>query len=212
MAATQDLTLDLGVGNTATADYLTIFNHNLNTAGITVALQASATGAWAGEEVDAFTPVAPSADTVFQQEFTAPTAVRYWRIRLTNVVGAAPNIRIASFGLLTELDFASVGYDPYQEDIKQNVPMTEGGHVAGVHKKFTERVLSVQINDVDSTLYGKIKTWQDTNEGRQFFFGWETSNNPNDIWLVRSSGRHNNPLQKNSTFRDVTLNLRGRKE
>lgn len=212
MAATQDLTLDLGVGNTATCDYFTLFNHNLNTAGVTVVLQASATGAWAGEEVDAFTPVAPTADTVFHQEFIAPTAVRYWRIHITSATGDAPYIRIASFGELTELDFASAGYDPYQESIKQNVMTTTGGIVAGVHKKYTERPFNIRINDADSALYAKVKTWQDTHEGRQFFLGWETSNNPDDIWLVRSNGRHNNPLQNNSTFRDITLNLTGRKE
>lgn len=212
MDATQTLELDLGVGNTGTADYFTVYNHNLNTAGVTIALESSATGAWAGEEVVSFTPEAVSADTVFHKEFSAPPSVRYWRIVLTNVVGDAPYISVASFGLLTELDFATTSYDPYQESLKQNVSVTQGGRVAGVHNKFTERKIQISFDDIDSTVYNKIKTFQDTHKGNNFFIGWETSNNPNDIWLVRSDGNFNNPLTNGGAFRNGKLSVMGRKE
>jgi hypothetical protein len=211
MATTQDLTLDLGVGNTATCDYLTIYNHNLNTAGVTIVLQYS-TDNFSGDTNDAFTAEAVSADTVYHKEFSAPSAVRYWRIRLTGVTGDAPYIRVASFGIATELDYASTSYDPYQESIKQNVSMTEGGRIAGIHKKYTERNFSIQFTDADSTLYNKAKTFFDTHEGMQFFIGWETGSNPDEIWLVRNSEDHNSPLQDNGVYRSVTLDVKGRKE
>lgn len=211
MAATQDLTLDLGVGNTGTCDYLTIYNHNLNTAGVTIVLQYS-TDNFSGDTNDAFTAEAVSADTVYHKEFSAPAAKRYWRIRLTGVTGDAPYIRIASFGTATELDYASTSYDPYQESIKQNTSMTEGGRIAGIHKKYTERSVSINFTDADSTVYNKVKTWQDIHEGKQFFIGWETGNNPSEIWLVRTSGNHNNPIQDNGVYRNISLDLKGRKE
>jgi hypothetical protein len=46
---------------------------------------------------------------------------------------------------------------------------------------------------------------------KQFYVAWETANNPDDIFLMRSDGDFNNPLTNGGAYRDITINLKGRK-
>jgi hypothetical protein len=205
------LTLDLGVGNTADADYIAIIGHNLNTIGATVDLEYSATGAWAGEEVSLLSE-APSADTVYLKEFTAPGAKRYWRLKISGTLSAAPYLAICIWGLTTELDYATASFDPYAENVKAAVGLSQGGYVTGIHEKYAERMLSLKFRDADSTLYNKVKGWWDTSGLKNFFVAWETANNPTDVYLMRPGTRFNNPLTNAGAYRDITIKLKGRKE
>src|SRR3990172_5387949 len=94
------ITYDAGAGNTKQADYLAIIGHNLFSAGATIALQYS-TDNFASDINDAFTAFAPSADTVILKEFTA-VAKRYWRLKITSTLSAAPYMAICVWGLKTE--------------------------------------------------------------------------------------------------------------
>ena len=40
---------------------------------------------------------------------------------------------------------------------------------------------------------------------------WNSTGDPTDIWLVRGDETFNNPFNVDK-FRDITINLRGRKE
>ncbi len=205
------VTLDLGSGNTADADYLAVLGHNLNTIGATIDLEYSATGAWAGEEVSVFSE-APSADTVYLKEFTAPGAKRYWRLKISGTLSAAPYMAICVWGLKTEFDYATASFDPYAQNVKASVGLSQGGYVTGVHEKHTERSLALRFADADSTLYEKVKTWFETHKLKNLFVAWETANNPTDVFLMRPASRFSNPLTNGGAYRNITINLKGRRE
>ncbi len=205
------LTLDLGAGNTADADYLAIIGHNLNTIGATVTLQYS-TDNFAADVNDAFTGEAPSADTVYLKEFTAPGAKRYWRLKISGTLSVAPYLAICIWGEETELDYATAFFDPHAENVKATVGMSQGGYVTGIHEKYAERMLSLKFHDADSALYSKVKGWWDTSGLNNIFVAWETANNPSDVYLMRPGMKLNNPLANGGAYRNITINLKGRKE
>lgn len=206
----QYITYDAGSGSTKTADYLIILGHNLNTIGATITLQYS-TDNFAADVNDAFTGFAPSADTVILKEFTAPAAKRYWRLKISGTLGAAPYMTICIWGNKTELDYATASFDPYEEEAQANISRTQGGVVAGIHTAYTDRRLSLDISDADSTLYNKVKTYRDTHGMRQLFIAWETGNSPNDCWLLYPDEGFRNPLTNGGAYRDISLSFKGRK-
>lgn len=207
----QYITYDAGVGNTATADYLAIIGHNLKTIGATITLQYS-TDNFSTDVNDAFTGFAPSADTVILKEFTAPAAKRYWRLKISGAMSAAPYMTLCIWGSMTELDYGSAAYDPYEEDVKASVNLSQGGFVTGIHTQYSERSLSLRFEDADSTLYGKVKAWWTGSGLKNFFVAWDTANNPNDVWLMRPDPKYSNPLANGGIYRSITVNLKGRKE
>jgi hypothetical protein len=210
LADPQYITLDLGVGNTATADYLIILGHNFNTAGVTVTLQSSTDLAFTSP-LDAFTGVVVGADTVFLKEFAQPTAQRYWRLKIAGHGATVPYMTLCIWGEKTELDYASTAFDPYQQENKGTVNMSQGGKVTGIHTRYVERSLNISITDADSTIYNKVKTWFEAG-WKQFFVAWETGNNADECWLMRTAPNMNNPLADNGVYRNITFDLKGRKE
>lgn len=211
LADPQYLTLDLGASNTADCDYLCILGHNLNTVGATVTLQYS-TDDFAADINDAFTGVAPSADTVFLKEFTAPGAKRYWRLKISGHGSTAPYMAICVWGLTTELDYATASFDPYEQNVKAAVGISQGGYVTGVHTQYAERALNLSFADADSTLYGKVKSWHDSHGLKNLFVAWETANNPTDVYLMRPSAKFRNPFNQTGLYRNISVQLTGRTE
>ena len=211
MASTQTIVWD-GNGSTFDADYFAVIGHNFNTAGVTIALEHSTTGAWGGEEVDTFTPYAPSDDLIQLKEFTAPGVKEYWRLKITSVTGAAPYAAIIKFGLKTELDYANSGFDPHEQTHNTTTSISQGGVVTGVHEIFIERRMQLKFNEVDSTLYGKVKSWIDDNKTKNFFVAWELANNATEVFLMRSVNTFMNPLVFGGAFRNISISLVGRKE
>jgi hypothetical protein len=119
---------------------------------------------------------------------------------------------ICIWGDKTELDYATASYDPYAQNVKANVGLSQGGYVTGIHEKYTERSLALRFADADSTLYDKVKSWWDTSGLKNFFVAWETANNPTDVFLMRPDPKFNNPLTNGGAYRNITINLKGRKE
>jgi len=206
----QYLTFNGGGINTYDADYLAVIGHNLASIGATIALEHSTTGAWAGEEVVAVT-YTPSADTVILQELTAPGAKGHWRLKISGQ-SAAPYMAICIWGLKTELDYARASYDPYGEDVKANVNISASGYLLGIHRQWSERSMTLEFPDSDSTLYTTVKTWWDAVGLNNFFVAWDLANNPNDVWLMHADQQFRNPLTNGGAFRDITIKLKGRKE
>lgn len=207
----QYITLDLGVGNAATADYLAISGHNLNTIGATITLQYS-TDNFAADVNDAFTGFAPSSDAALVKEFTAPADKRYWRLKISGTLSAAPQMNICIWGEKTELDYVTASFDPQAQEEDADISKSYGGYVTGVTVHSTERRMTLNFEDCDSTLYAKLAAWYETHGLKNFFVAWETANSPNDVFLMRREPGRNWPLTNGGAYRSVTINLKGRKE
>lgn len=194
------------------ADYWIISGHNLNTIGASIKLQYS-TDNFAADINDAFDLFAPTNDRTFFKSFTSPGPKRYWRLKIINH-SAAPSIRTCIWGEETELDYATVGFDPHGQEAKAVTNLSEGGYVTGVHAQYVERRFTLRFTESDAALYTIVSVWWGgTDQGlKNFFVGWETTNHPTQIWLMRSDGKFRNPYNKSSTYRDITINLKGRKE
>jgi hypothetical protein len=184
-------------GNTATSDYLTVYGHNLNTAGADIVLRSSNDNI---TYANAFTPETVSADTVYHKEFTAPTVSRFWQIRMTNTT-VAPFIRIASFGLKTEL-----------ETNMADVVISDNGFLQANYDKFIERKMNITFDDVVDADYLIHKAFWDTHGLMNFFIAWEKGNNPNEVFLVRMDKSFDNPFKDGGVFRTIAYRLKGRKE
>ncbi len=202
----QYIQFDAGAGNTYTADYIAIAGHNLAAAGAQLELQHSTDGFFWSSALT----YTPANNRAFVVEFTQIER-RWWRVQITNSI-IPVYMAICIWGVSTELDYASVGFDPhgFKESTKFNI--SEGGYVAGVHVRYSERTVNLTFNDADSTLYSKIKTWRDVSGLKNFFLGWEVTNNPTDIFLMRPDVKFNNPFVRGGLYRNITLKLRGRME
>ncbi len=206
------ITYDSGVGNTKEADYLTILGHNLFTVGALVSLEYSSTGAWSGEEVAVVNSTTPLSNKVFHREFTSPGSFRYWRLKISGTLTDKPYMSICVWGSKTELDFVSSSFDPHRVNQMATVALSSSGFVTGVHERFVQRDIKLSFSGADSTLYGKIKTWHDSVGLRNFFMAWDSTNSSDDVFLVRTCKIFNNPFDETGVYRDVTIELKGRRE
>lgn len=182
--------------------------HNLATIGAAVTLSKSTTGAWSGEQVTVATLTVVAGAIL--KEF-AQTTSRYWGLWIDGTPSAAAEIQTAMLCAKTELDYASTSFDPHGQTIQADVNITQGGYCSGIHTRYTEREMSLNFNDADSALYAKITAWRDGNGMKQFFVAWENANSPSDVFLMRPDGSFKNPLTNGGAYRDITINLKGRK-
>lgn len=209
-----NINLDLGAGNTATADYFVVFGHNLFTAGAKVSLWCSSDN-FGSDIVQAGSYVTPSANKIILREFTAPTARRYWRFVIESTGGgamaAAPYAAIIIWGLKTEIKYA-MPFDPYEEEIKANVVKGPTGYVLGIHNQYRERRMDLKFANVDSSTYQKLKEWWDGSGLKNFFVAWDKGNHPDDVFLMMPDPRFRNPFIHGGTRREVNISLTGRRE
>jgi len=210
--ADQYITFDAGVGNTITADYLAIAGHNLSSPDISFLLEYSSDN-FASDINAAFSTDSPPSLKAWVKEFTSQTA-RYWRIKIVNASGTAASLAIAIWGVRTVLDFASLSYDSYAQNIDSNVNVSHAGYIAGIHERFRERKIRLQFNDVEAfgTIHTDLKAWFDDHGQQLTFLAWETTYHATDIFLVRSDGVRNWPLTNGGIYRNIPINLIGRVE
>ena len=204
----HNIALDSGAGNAYGADYLAVSGHNLFSADALVALQYSTDGA---SYADAFVPFTPASDRAFVKEFVNPGAFRYWRLVLEGTT-VAPFIYICAWGEKTELDYASASFDPNEQEVKASVNLSHGGYLAGSHAKHTERSMTIRFDDADAALYAKVAEWWEWSRCGNFFIAWESSNHPDEVFLMRPEQRFSNPLKSGGAARDIVVSLTGRKE
>jgi hypothetical protein len=147
---------------------------------------------------------------------SASNGKRYWRLAIALDAGGTfsekPYAALALWGDKTELDYATSAFDPYEQDKKAKVNLSYGGYVTGVHTDYTERHMRLAFRGADTDLYDKVKDWWETHGVKNLFVGWETANNPDEVWLMRPETKFSNPFNQTGLYRDVTLNLTGRKE
>lgn len=228
------ITVDTNACVLTAADYVAFAGHNLGTINASVTLQWSTD---ASSWTDLFTAVMLRNDKAFLKEFTNPGSKRYWRLKITGH-NAAPQIAVLAFGLKTEFDYVSSSLDPHAEEVMANVNLSYGGYVTGAHTLYSERGFSISFEDVSlnigtqyladgtytaggsitaigsttTTYYDKLKHWWANSGLKNFFLRWEANNSPDDIFLMRPDTKFNNPLKLGGAYRDITLNLAGRKE
>jgi len=151
-------------------------------------------------------------DKVILREFPATGKNQHTRLKLTGPFTAAPKMAICIWGLKTSLDYARASFDPNAEDVKANVNLSDTGYLLGIHRRWSERSMSLSFTDADSALYSTVKTWWEGNGLNNFFVAWEHANNPSDVFLMHPDPKFNNPLTNGGAFRDITIKLKGRKE
>lgn len=198
---------DAGVGSAKAADYICVIGHNLKSAGASIVLEYSNDNAG----YTAALTDAPAADTVYLREFANPGPFRYWRLKMTGM-SIVPYMTLCIWGLKTELDYATADFDPHEHSWKASVNQSQGGYITGVHAQYAERQLSLKFEDADTALYTAVKAWWDASGLKNFFVAWEIANNPNDVYLMRPDTRFVNPLTNGGLYRNITINLTGRKE
>lgn len=208
-SATQNIDFDAGVGNTFDADYVAILGHNLFTIGSSVAVSHSTDGVFGGEEVTIFS-TSVDADTVFLKEFSPPGGRRWWRVQV-NGASTSPFINILSLGTLSTVAFIQPPFDPHSQRTIKNTNVTQNGFVAGIHTKYTERNISLSFGGVSTSLYKIFNDWHEVSGMKNFFMAWDTTNDPSAVYLVRPDGNFNSPINVDK-FRNITINLKGRKE
>lgn len=208
ITTTQYINLDIGAGSTVTADYLIIHGHNFGTAGITYTLQYSDDN-FSADTNDSFTGVAATADTTILKEFTEQTD-RYWRLKIENAT-AVPEIGICYWGQKTELDYCTRSFDPNAEENKDTVNVSDTGYVTGVYTKYIQRQMKLTFTDAEFNVYEDLVDWKDDVGRGNFVVAWEIDTHPTDVYLMRNEGKFNQPLVRQGQYRDITLNLVGRK-
>lgn len=207
----QYITFDGGSGTTMEADYLIICGHNMAEIGAIVTLQYSSDD-FSADVNDAFTGEAVTSDGVYLKEFTNPGAYRYWRLKISGTLSAAPYIALSVWGEEMELDYCTSSFDPYEEYIKANVGISYGGYLTGSHLRHSERRMSLSFSDSDDLLYQKVKVWRESHGLNNLFVAWETAGSPADVWLMRPSSKFRNPFNETGLYRDISIELSGRKE
>lgn len=211
--STHYITYDAGAGNTKRADYVAVIGHNMFSDGASGAMNIRveySSDNFSADINEAFANTQPTSDDAFIIEFTAQTA-RYWRVMTSNA-GSPVYMTLCILGEKTELDYASASFDPHAQTHKANVNISYGGYVTGIHEQFVERKMSLSFADADSALYSKVKRWIDTHGLKNFFMAWELDNEPGEIFLMRPEPSFENPLTMNGSYRNININLTGRKE
>lgn len=206
LSTTRTFNFDAGVGNEYDANYLLIYGHNLD--GSTISLDASSDN-FVGSTNAAVSFTAGTTAAILST-FSSVGAKRYWRMRLSRSTVTESFINIMSWGTKTELDYIQPPFDPYSQNVKANANLSQGGYVTGVHTKYTERQLRINLQNQSTSIYESVKTWFETHGVQNFVAAWDSTGSSADVWLVRPNMSFNNPIN-NNFFRNITINLKGRK-
>jgi len=206
ISTARAINFDAGAGNTYPADYLAIYGHNLN--GSTITLTASSDNFAASTNL-AVSFVAGTTGAILS-EFTSPGSFRYWRMTFSRSTVTESYISILSLGTKTELDYIQAPFDPYGQEIKANINKSQGGYISGIHTKYTERQLSINLSNQSTGIYASVKTWFETHGPKNFIMAWDSTGSSADVWLVRPYLKFDNPINFDH-LRDIRIELTGRK-
>jgi hypothetical protein len=201
---THTITFDAGVGNTVTADYVGVANHNLS--GATFKLQYS-TDNFAADINDAVS-FSPADNFPFLKEFTSQDK-RYWRIQLTGLT-AVPFMGIAYWGDRVEWDYPAL-FDPDNESNKAKINLSPTGYLLGINNKYIERSISLKFRRADDggTLWNALRAWWENHGLNLLFIAWDIDNHPNDIFFVYPDPKFRGRFTT-ANRREVNLTFKGR--
>ncbi len=211
-SGTKYLTIDCG--SAKRADALGIIGHNLGTAAATVSVESSATGAWAGEEVERLAGFAPSDDRAILKLFTSASA-RYWRIKIVTAA-VAPKLAVCLLGERLTFPYPpEVPFVPFTEDVEEESSRSKAGHLLGTVIRYKPIRIAPRFAVLTRDwVFGEFQTfWDDhASERKPFFWAWDLDNMPALIFLVRHAGRFAPPLSRLAYVDSLALDLEGVKE
>lgn len=150
----------------------------------------------------------PADNFPFLKEFTTQDK-RFWRIQLTALT-AVPFMGIAYWGDRVEWDYPAL-FDPDAESNKAKVNISPTGYLLGINNKFIERSINLKFRRADDggTLWTALRNWWINHGLNLLFIAWDTTNHPNDIFLVYPDPRFRGPFTT-ANRREVTLTFKGR--
>lgn len=193
-----------------TVDYWAASGHDLGTNAGSIKLQYSATGAWAGEEVDFDTAVSPTDDTTIMQYTTTPISAQYWRWEVTST----PASFFAILTLGSAMQFVRavrVGFPLPTENRDNKIinSRAEGGAFLGrsLVRKGIETDFRIEIQTLD---YGRT-TWHDFldhAELKPFIFCWNTAYLEDSIFAWTDKDPQPVTFDRNNTVR-MGLRMKG---
>lgn len=208
-AGTFYLSVDCGAA--AAADALGIVRHNLGSAGATVSVESSATGAWGGEETERLEGFSPSDDEAILKLLTSATD-RYWRIKIVSPT-IAPYLAVAMLGERLQFSFPpDTPYIPYTETPQEDSARSGTGQMLGSQVTYQLLQISPSFSQVErSWVLGDYQTfWEAHSKLRQqFFYAWDLDVFPAHVFFVRDKAPWRTPLSALPYVDRIALDLEG---
>lgn len=164
------------------------------------------------EITDCFTEYTPSNDLTLVKKFT-PKTKRFWRLKITGTLSAAPYMAICYWGEAVSLGLVSSSFDPHTEEKHADVIVSHHGYLQEVDEQWVERPFTLNFSKSNDPLYQKIKDLWNTVGLLLFVIQWEPTDHADDIWLMRiKNKKFENLLVEKGLYRDIPLQLTGRME
>ncbi len=213
-SGTKYLYIDAGASDTA--DTLGVISHNMNTVGATVSVEYSATGAWAGEEVEALAGFAPTDDKAILKTFNSASG-QYWRVKLLNTLAAA-EIGVVFLGERMDMpERVKARFVPELIKIVSDTQKSKAGNILGsvvLHKPYTIKA------EWNGLTYSFVNTtyrtfWEDhASELKPFFWAHDIGTFPAEIKYVTvpQNARLERPLLFNDRVESLVLTMEGKHE
>lgn len=211
---TKYITVDCGTAKSA--DALGIYKHNLGTAAATVSVESSATGAWAGEQVERLAGFVPANDKGIIKLFTSASA-RYWRIKIVTASIAAMFAEVKLSVRLLWPYPPDTPFIPQHKSVKAESVDSKTGQPLGA-------VVYYKPLKVDAKFSMLLRSWVDTNYApfydnhaslkKFFFWAWDLDVYPNMVHFLRLSGDATDalPMTYSQFYDAVTLAMEGMQE
>ena len=206
-------------------DYLIIYGHNFKSAGVSSVVvergqpaigdgsfvgDGSVVGNGTGGYVSLHSPVSVPPDGVpLLVEFGA-TVGRCFRVKVEGQSLGVLRAALLSLGSATPLGYATGGFDPYDERIEASQVVSRRGYLLGIYERYRERRLKLTFDYMDETTYQSIREWWQSHGLKPLFVGWNPSEKPEDVYLVRPDVELSAPFTEGGLYRRVTLGFRGR--
>lgn len=218
--ATQNIDIDLGVGNTAAPTALAIGGHNLFTAGASYAVLSGAASP-PGDSILAAT--AATTDLPEIATWSAPTARRYWRIQITGS-SVAPQIGVLTLG--RKMDFtagAPFSLDPYGEQTAVEDAANENGSYIGVNVKYTMKQFALSYDPPGMTatdFFAPVSGLgfdadfipHAVRSGKPFWFAWNLDVDADEVYLCKVRTRISMPFWGSTARRGLNMVCEARRE
>lgn len=193
------------------ADAIGLVGHNLGSGGASVSVESSATGAWAGEQVERLAAFSPGDDNALLKTF-ASAADRYWRLKIVSPT-IAPQLAVATLG--ARLSFPQppdTPYVPYTETVKETSALSKTGLPLGTVISYKELSIRARFKHIDRNwvMNNYLPFWNTHASLRRFFFyAWDLDAFAADVFFVKHSGRYATPLSVASLVDSLDLQLLG---
>lgn len=211
------LSADLGAASTRTADTLVVGAHNLKTCGATtLKVQRSSDAVTWTDVTGATTDPSTWIDTwPITVQFTAPSAYRYWRVRIEGTLSVAPEIGIITLGRRLEFPTLDPSIDVYGEEPIVEAPRERGGAFLGVTRRAVSKSMTLAIPPIGYTnsLFWKTSAgpnWDTdfvphTRRGELFWYAPFFSSEPYHVWLSALDGKYSLSLADVTTRRTGSI-------